>query len=191
MIIYGAASTTWSQSKAMEKGVARTNSWRQRRYERSRCTVFAAHSVTTLLVAIINSSSLKMKVGQGYYLHELQRNATPYKITSTGLLCRPKFQKFRLIQISQCWRLKLRALGAAEKRSVLHEQSAQTQVKATASSSNQQQSNNSNIPGKPEPTLLENYSASINYLLIETVQQIHCPIHFTQDKFSETLVVNP
>jgi len=83
-----------------------------------------------------------------------------YKITSTEVVMPTEVSKVQIstdkpmLTLVSCV-----PLGTAEKRLLIFaEQISPDPSKATAtseSSSNQQQSNKSNIPGKPEPTLLE------------------------------------
>ena len=163
-VIYGAASDTKSQSKAMEKGVAHFSIPGASAVPGEiGNAVFAAHSSNDAFAGgdykFVFAQNEKLVKGDIIYMNYNGKRYT-YKITSTEVVMPTEVSKVQIntdkpmLTLVSCV-----PLGTAEKRLLIFaEQISPDPSKATAtseSSSNQQQSNNSNIPGKPEPTLLE------------------------------------
>lgn len=166
-VIYGAASDTKSQSKAMEKGVAHFSIPGASAVPGEvGNAVFAAHSSNDAFASgdykFVFAQNEKLTKGDIIYMNYNGKRYT-YKITSTEVVMPTEVSKVQIntdkpmLTLVSCV-----PLGTAEKRLLIFaEQISPDPSKATAttatseSSSNQQQSNNSNIPGKPEPTLLE------------------------------------
>ena len=163
-VIYGAASDTKSQSKAMEKGVAHFSIPGASAVPGEvGNAVFAAHSSNDAFAGgdykFVFAQNEKLIKGDIIYMNYNGKRYT-YKITSTEVVMPTEVSKVQIntdkpmLTLVSCV-----PLGTAEKRLLIFaEQISPDPSKATAtseSSSNQQQSNNSNIPGKPEPTLLE------------------------------------
>ena len=163
-VIYGAASDTKSQSKAMEKGVAHFSIPGASAVPGEvGNAVFAAHSSNDAFAGgdykFVFAQNEKLVKGDIIYMNYNGKRYT-YKITSTEVVMPTEVSKVQIntnkpmLTLVSCV-----PLGTAEKRLLIFaEQISPDPSKATAtseSSSNQQQGSKSNIPGKPEPTLLE------------------------------------
>ena len=163
-VIYGAASDTKSQSKAMEKGVAHFSIPGASAVPGEvGNAVFAAHSSNDAFASgnykFVFAQNEKLTKGDVIYMNYNGKRYT-YKITSTEVVMPTEVSKVQIntnkpmLTLVSCV-----PLGTAEKRLLIFaEQISPDPSKATAaseSSSNQQQGSKSNIPGKPEPTLLE------------------------------------
>ena len=163
-VIYGAASDVKSQSKAMEKGVAHFSIPGASAVPGEvGNAVFAAHSSNDAFASgdykFVFAQNEKLTKGDVIYMNYNGKRYT-YKITSTEVVMPTEVSKVQIntnkpmLTLVSCV-----PLGTAEKRLLIFaEQISPDPSKATAaseSSSNQQQGSKSNIPGKPEPTLLE------------------------------------
>ena len=163
-VIYGAASDVKSQSKAMEKGVAHFSIPGASAVPGEvGNAVFAAHSSNDAFASgdykFVFAQNEKLTKGDVIYMNYKGKRYT-YKITSTEVVMPTEVSKVQIntnkpmLTLVSCV-----PLGTAEKRLLIFaEQISPDPSKATAaseSSSNQQQGSKSNIPGKPEPTLLE------------------------------------
>ena len=163
-VIYGAASDVKSQSKAMEKGVAHFSIPGASAVPGEvGNAVFAAHSSNDAFASgnykFVFAQNEKLVKGDIIYMNYNGKRYT-YKITSTEVVMPTEVSKVQIntnkpmLTLVSCV-----PLGTAEKRLLIFaEQISPDPSKATAaseSSSNQQQGSKSNIPGKPEPTLLE------------------------------------
>ena len=163
-VVYGAASDTKSQSEAMKRGIAHFSSPGASAVPgQVGNAVFAAHSSNDAFAAgdykFVFAQNEKLVKGDIIYMNYNSKRYT-YKITSTEVVMPNEVSKVQLntnkpmLTLVSCV-----PLGTAEKRLlVFAEQINPDPNKATSTSelgSSQQQGNNSNIPGKPEPTILE------------------------------------
>lgn len=163
-VVYGAASDTKSQSEAMKRGIAHFSIPGASAVPgRVGNAVFAAHSSNDAFAAgdykFVFAQNEKLVKGDIIYMNYNSKRYT-YKITSTEVVMPNEVSKVQLntnkpmLTLVSCV-----PLGTAEKRLlVFAEQINPDPNKATSTSesgSSQRQGNNSNIPGKPEPTILE------------------------------------
>lgn len=163
-VVYGAASDTKSQSEAMKRGIAHFSIPGASAVPgQVGNAVFAAHSSNDAFAAgdykFVFAQNEKLVKGDIIYMNYNSKRYT-YKITSTEVVMPNEVSKVQLntnkpmLTLVSCV-----PLGTAEKRLlVFAEQINPDPNKATStseSSSSQQQGNNSAIPGKPEPTILE------------------------------------
>lgn len=163
-VVYGAASDTKSQSEAMKRGIAHFSIPGASAVPgQVGNAVFAAHSSNDAFAAgdykFVFAQNEKLVKGDIIYMNYNSKRYT-YKITSTEVVMPNEVSKVQLntnkpmLTLVSCV-----PLGTAEKRLlVFAEQINPDPNKATSTSesgSSQQQGNNSNIPGKPEPTILE------------------------------------
>lgn len=163
-VVYGAASDTKSQSEAMKRGIAHFSIPGASAVPgQVGNAVFAAHSSNDAFAAgdykFVFAQNEKLVKGDIIYMNYNSKRYT-YKITSTEVVMPNEVSKVQLntnkpmLTLVSCV-----PLGTAEKRLlVFAEQINPDPNKATSTSesgSSQQQGNNSAIPGKPEPTILE------------------------------------
>lgn len=163
-VVYGAASDTKSQSEAMKRGIAHFSIPGASAVPgQVGNAVFAAHSSNDAFAAgdykFVFAQNEKLVKGDIIYMNYNSKRYT-YKITSTEVVMPSEVSKVQLntnkpmLTLVSCV-----PLGTAEKRLlVFAEQINPDPNKATSTSesgSSQRQGNNSNIPGKPEPTILE------------------------------------
>ena len=163
-VVYGAASDTKSQSEAMKRGIAHFSIPGASAVPgQVGNAVFAAHSSNDAFAAgdykFVFAQNEKLVKGDIIYMNYNSKRYT-YKITSTEVVMPNEVSKVQLntnkpmLTLVSCV-----PLGTAEKRLlVFAEQINPDPNKATSTSesgSSQRQGNNSNIPGKPEPTILE------------------------------------
>ena len=163
-VVYGAASDTKSQSEAMKRGIAHFSIPGASAVPgQVGNAVFAAHSSNDAFAAgdykFVFAQNEKLVKGDIIYMNYNSKRYK-YKITSTEVVMPNEVSKVQLntnkpmLTLVSCV-----PLGTAEKRLlVFAEQINPDPNKATSTSesgSSQQQGNNSAIPGKPEPTILE------------------------------------
>ena len=163
-VVYGAASDTKSQSEAMKRGIAHFSIPGASAVPgQVGNAVFAAHSSNDAFAAgdykFVFAQNEKLVKGDIIYMNYNSKRYT-YKITSTEVVMPNEVSKVQLntnkpmLTLVSCV-----PLGTAEKRLLVFAEQINPDPNKAASTSesgsSQQQGNNSNIPGKPEPTILE------------------------------------